>query len=75
VDHRPEVAIALTQPLWIVATTPYPDGAGEVTGHVLAIGWDRPQRTTFYLVSDPGLPRPVWIPEDDIVSNSASPPG
>jgi len=74
-DHRPEVAIALVQKLWIETKNPRPDGAGLIGGCVLAVGWDRPQGTTLYLVSDTELPRPVWIAEEDIVSNSLEPPG
>lgn len=74
-DHRPEVAIPLTLPLWIVAKTARPERGGDVAGYVIAIGWDRPQGTTFYLVSDAVLARPLWIPEDQVVSNSIKPLG
>ena len=74
-DHRPEVAIALVQSLWIETKTPRPGGEGTVGGCVLAVGWDRPQGTTLYLVSDPELPRPIWIAEEEIVRNTLRPPG
>ncbi len=72
-DHRPEFAIALAQPLWIVTNTARADGSGDVAGYALAVGWDRPQGTTFYLCSDPGLPRPVWIPEEQVAAHSIKP--
>jgi hypothetical protein len=72
-SHRPEFAIALAQPLWIVTTTPRADGTGEIAGYGLAVGWDRPQDTTFYLVCDSELPRPVWIPEEQVTGNSIKP--
>jgi hypothetical protein len=65
-EHRPEVAIAIVQPLWIEAKT---EGRA-VNGYAIAVGWDRPQSTTFYLVSDPNFARPLWISEDDVTSNS-----
>jgi hypothetical protein len=74
-NHRPEVAIAINQPLWIVTKTARPDGDGDVAGYAMAVGWDRPQGTTFYLVSDPELARPLWIPEEQVVSNSIRPLG
>jgi hypothetical protein len=74
-QHRPDIAIALAQPLWVEATTPRPDGDGKISGRVIAMGWDRPQETTFYLVSDGRIARPVWVPEEDIVGNSSTPRG
>ena len=72
-EHRPETAIPLHLPLW-VETQP-PDGETEgLRGYALAVGWDRPQSTTFYLVSTPSSERPVWVPEDDIASNSLRSP-
>jgi hypothetical protein len=73
--HRPEVAIALAQPLWIETKIPGSDEGEGITGYAIAVGWDRPQETTFYLVSDTKLARPVWVPEQDIASNSIRPPG
>jgi hypothetical protein len=73
-DHRPEVAIPLVQPLWIEAKTARHDHQDEpVSGYAIAVGWDRPQRTTFYLVSDVNFVRPLWISEDDVTSNSIRP--
>jgi hypothetical protein len=73
--HRPEFAIALAQPLWIVANTARPDGSGDIAGYALAVGWDRPQGTTFYLVSDSALAQPVWIPEEEVAGHSIKPLG
>jgi hypothetical protein len=70
-DHRPEFAIPITQSLWIEAKR----SQGEaVSGHAIAVGWDRPQSTTFYLVSDPNFAHPLWISEDDVTSNSVRKP-
>jgi hypothetical protein len=76
-DHRPEFAIPLIQPLWIEAGPGRRDGGadGAISGYAIAVGWDRPQQTTFYLVSDANFARPLWIPEDDVTSNSIRPPG
>jgi hypothetical protein len=72
-DHRPEVAIALHLPVWIEAKRG--DAESELlSGYALAIGWDRPQNTTYYLVSSLQTPRPVWISEDEVASNSVRPP-
>jgi hypothetical protein len=68
-EHRPEVAIPIARPLWIEAKSARAEGEA-VSGYAIAVGWDRPQSTTFYLVSDPNFARPVWISEDDITSNS-----
>jgi hypothetical protein len=68
-DHRPEFAIPITQPLWIEAATG-PEGSASLGGYAIAVGWDRPQSTTFYLVSDDSVARPQWISEDDIKSSS-----
>jgi hypothetical protein len=73
-DHRPEVAIPLTQPLWVEATSADAQGDKRVNGYAIAVGWDRPQSTTFYLVSDPNFARPVWVPEEDITRNSLGQP-
>ena len=72
-QHRPEVAIALAQSLWIVTKMPRPNASGEISGCAIAVGWDRPQESTFYLVSDPEVSYPIWVPEDEIVSNSVRP--
>lgn len=54
-EHRPGVAIAIAQPLWIEAKTARTE-AEAVNGDAIAVAWDRPQGTTFYLVSDPTSP-------------------
>jgi len=71
-EHRPEFAIAIAQPLWIEAKTRAEVEA--VSGYAIAVGWDRPQSTTFYLVSDPNFACPLWISEDDVTSNSVRRP-
>jgi hypothetical protein len=73
-DHRPEFAIPLIQPLWIEAKAARSDADGAIRGYAIAVGWDRPQKTTFYLVSDPNFSRPLWISEDEMTSNSIRPP-
>jgi hypothetical protein len=73
-DHRPEVAIPITHLLWIEARIGGAEGDKLVSGYAIAVGWDRPQSTTFYLVSDESGPRPLWISEDDVTSNSVRPP-
>jgi hypothetical protein len=70
-EHRPDVAIALVHPLWIEASSA--EHGGPVSGYALAVGWDRPQGTTFYLVSVAGVARPLWVAEEDITSNSIRP--
>jgi hypothetical protein len=69
IEHRPEFAISIEQPLWIEAKSVRSEGEA-VSGYAIAVGWDRPQSTTFYLVSDPNFARPVWISEDDVTSNA-----
>jgi hypothetical protein len=73
-NHRPEVAIPLMQPLWIEARAARPNGVDDISGYAIAVGWDRPQGTTFYLVSDARFPRPLWVPEEEVTSNSLVPP-
>jgi hypothetical protein len=70
--HRPEVAIPITQVLWVEAESVRLEEA--VRGYAIAIGWDRPQSTTFYLVSDTNLARPIWVSEDDVTSNAVRRP-
>ena len=74
-DHRPEVAIPVIQSLWIEAKSARRDEDETISGYAIAVGWDRPQKTTFYLVSDSNFARPLWISEDQVTSNSISPPG
>jgi hypothetical protein len=62
------------QPLWIEAKSARAEGDKAVNGYALAVGWDRPQATTYYLVSDPNFTRPLWIPEDDVTSHSVRQP-
>jgi hypothetical protein len=73
-DHRPEFAIPITQPLWIEGRSGGTEENQPLSGYAIAVGWDRPQSTTFYLVSDERLARPQWISEDDVTSHSIRPP-
>ena len=68
--RRPDNAVALAVPLWVETALARPNGEGEVSGYAIAFGWNTPQDSTAYLVSDDALPRPVWISEAELVSNS-----
>jgi hypothetical protein len=67
---RPDRVLALAVPLWVETSVARPGGEGNVSGFAIAFGWNTPQRSSVYLVSDDGLPRPVWVGEADLVSNS-----
>jgi hypothetical protein len=73
-EHRPEFAIPIVQPLWIEAKSSGTEQDKGLRGYAIAVGWDRPQSTTFYLVSDESVARPLWISEDDVTRNSVRPP-
>ena len=73
-DHRPEFAIPITQRLWVEAKAARSDGAENVNGYAIAVGWDRPQSTTFYLVCDADVARPLWISEAEITASAIRPP-
>jgi hypothetical protein len=62
------------QPLWVEAKNAGAQRDQSVSGCAIAVGWDRPQSTTFYLVSDPNFARPLWISEEDVTRNSVEPP-
>jgi len=72
--RRPDHAVALLVPLWVETALARPNGEGEVSGYAIALGWNTPQDSTAYLVSDDALPRPVWISEAELVSNSVRRP-
>jgi hypothetical protein len=61
------------QPLWIEGRASTSGGEEAISGYAVAVGWDRPQGTTFYLVSDASVARPVWVPEDAVTANSIRP--
>jgi hypothetical protein len=67
---RPDRVLALAVPLWVETSVARPDGEGNVSGFAVALGWNTPQRSSAYLISDDGLPRPLWVAEADLVSNS-----
>ena len=68
--HHADFAIPVDQPMDVSSK----DG---ITGRVIAIGWwveqededdkDREPTGTLYLVVDPNHPRPMWVPEGDLV--------
>jgi hypothetical protein len=72
--RRPDTALALVVPLWVETALARPNREGEVSGYAIALGWNTPQDSTAYLVSDDALPRPVWIGEAELVSNSVRRP-
>lgn len=67
---RPDNVLALAVPLWVETSVARPVGEGNVSGFAIAFGWNTPQRSSAYLISDDGLPRPLWVAEADLVSNS-----
>lgn len=67
---RPDNVLALGVPLWVETSVPRPGGEGNVSGFAIAIGWNTPQKSSAYLVSDDGLRRPLWVAEADLVGNS-----
>lgn len=67
---RPDRVLALGVPLWVETSVPRPGSEGNVSGFAIALGWNTPQRSSAYLISDDGLSRPLWVAEADLVSNS-----
>jgi hypothetical protein len=57
-------------PLWVETALQRPDAEDNVSGYAIALGWNTPQNSTAYLVSDEALPRPVWVSEAQLVMNS-----
>jgi hypothetical protein len=73
-NARPDNVLALAVPLWLETSVGRSGGEGNVAGFVIAMGWNTPQNSTAYLVSDDALPRPVWVGDADVVSNSVRQP-
>lgn len=67
---RPDNLLALAVPLWVETSVARPGGDGKVSGFAIAFGWNTPQRSSAYLISDESVPRPVWVAEGDMLSNS-----
>jgi hypothetical protein len=67
---RPDRVLALTAPLWVETSVARPGSEGNVSGLAIALGWNTPQRSSAYLISDDDLPRPLWVAEADLLSNS-----
>ena len=67
---RPDRVVALAMPLWLETSVARPGSEGSVCGFAIALGWNTPQRSSAYLISDDGLPRPLWVAEAALVSNS-----
>jgi hypothetical protein len=72
--RRPDNTIALAVPLWVETDVARPTGDGEVSGYAVALGWNTPQESSAYLISDDALPRPVWVGEAELVRNSVRRP-
>jgi hypothetical protein len=66
--------IALALPVWVETSVARPGGDGNVSGFAIAVGWNTPQHSTAYLISDQAIPRPVWVAEREILSNSVRRP-
>jgi hypothetical protein len=71
---RPDHLIALALPVWVETSVARQVGDGNVSGFAIAIGWNTPQRSSAYLISDDALCRPVWVAESELVSNSVRRP-
>jgi hypothetical protein len=71
---RPDRVLALALPLWVETSVARPGGDGNVSGFAIAFGWNTPQRSSAYLISDEALVRPVWVAETDLISNSIREP-
>jgi hypothetical protein len=71
---RPDKVVALALPMWIETSVGRPGGEGKVSGYAIALGWNTPQNSSAYLISDDVLPRPIWVAESRVVSNSVRRP-
>lgn len=71
---RPDNLLALGLPLWVETSVARPGGEGNVSGFAIAFGWNTPQRSSAYLISDDVLPRPVWVAETELLTNSVRRP-
>ncbi|HEY7633459.1 MAG TPA: hypothetical protein VH817_22345 [Thermoleophilaceae bacterium] len=67
---RPDNVLALAIPVWVETSVARPAGEGNVSGFAIALGWNTPQRSSAYLISDDAIVRPVWVAESELVSNS-----
>jgi hypothetical protein len=69
--HHADFAVAVTQQIDVTTSV-------GVSGRVIALGWwvdpdakanpDHRPAGTLYLIVDPTRPRPVWVPEGDLIS-------
>lgn len=76
--HHADFAIPVTHNMTVRTST-------GVSGQVIALGWwvdpdaaDDPDHVptgTLYLVVDPSSPRPVWVPQGDLVETKLNPDG
>jgi hypothetical protein len=71
---RPDNLLALALPLWVETSVARPSGEGNVSGFAIALGWNTPQDSSAYLISDDATRRPLWVPESGLVSNSVRRP-
>jgi hypothetical protein len=71
---RPDNLLALALPVWLETSVARPAGEGNVSGFAIALGWNTPQNSSAYLISDDVLGRPLWVGEADLVNNSVRRP-
>jgi hypothetical protein len=71
---RPDNLLALALPVWMETSVARPAGEGNVSGFAIALGWNTPQKSSAYLISDESLGKPVWVAEAELVSNSVRRP-
>jgi hypothetical protein len=71
---RPDNLLALALPVWLETSVARPAGDGNVSGFAIALGWNTPQNSSAYLISDEAIRRPVWVAESELVSNSVRRP-
>ena len=71
---RPDNLLALALPLWVETSVARPLGEGNVSGYAIALGWNTPQNSSAYLISDDVLSHPVWVAERDLLTNSVRRP-
>jgi hypothetical protein len=72
--QRPDHVVALAMPMWVESESAEAGDGGPITGYAIAIGWNAPQKSTAYLISDDARPRPVWVSEADLSANSVRRP-
>ena len=71
--HHADFAIAIVQKMTVRTST-------GIAGRVIALGWwvdpdaatdaDHEPTGTLYLVVDPNSPRPLWVPQGDLVETT-----